>query len=216
MDTAQVLKIQQELAQRTLENPAQRHKRLYRLVRDAGWLRAGLNTVFANRGSHTPGLDGVTKQHVDGRQQGRERLVQQLLEELLLGEYRPQPVKRVYLPKANGKLRPLGIATLRDRVVQATLKMVLEPIYESVFHPFSWGFRPLRSTHHALSAFRRGPADPRMGFKWIVEGDIAACFDEIDHRLLRRFLKKRIQDPQILDLVTRMLHITYRHVDQIC
>lgn len=205
MDTAQILKIQQELARRTLENPAQRHKRLYRLVCDAGWLRAGLDAVFANKGSHTPGLDGTTKQHVDGRQRGRERLVEQLREELLAGEYRPQPVKRIYIPKANGKLRPLGIATLQDRVVQAALKMVLEPIYESVFHPFSWGFRPLRSTHHALSALRRGPADPRMGFKWIIEGDIAACFDEIDHRLLRRFLKKRIQDPQILDLVTRML-----------
>ncbi len=205
MDTAQILKIQKELAQRTLEHPAQRHKRLYRLVRDTGWLRAGLKTVFAHRGSNTPGLDGVTKQHVDGRQKGRERLVQELRKELLSGEYRPQPVKRVYIPKANGKLRPLGIATLRDRVVQATLKMVLEPIYESIFHKFSWGFRPLRSTHHALSAFRRGPADPRMGFKWIIEGDIAACFDEIDHRLLRRFLKKRIQDSQLLDLVTRML-----------
>jgi RNA-directed DNA polymerase len=83
--------------------------------------------------------------------------------------------------------------------------MVLEPIYESIFHQFSWGFRPLRSTHHALSALRRGPADPRTGFKWIIEGDIAACFDEIDHRLLRRFLKKRIQDPRLLDMVTRIL-----------
>lgn len=205
MDTVQILKIQKELAQRTLENPTQRHKRLYRLVRDAGWLRSGLNAVFSHRGSNTPGLDGVTKQHIDGRQRGRERLVQELREELLCGEYRPQPVKRVYIPKANGKLRPLGIATVRDRVVQATLKMVLEPIYESIFHKFSWGFRPLRSTHHALSAFRRGPADSRTGFKWIIEGDIAACFDEIDHRLLRRFLKKRIQDAQLLDLVTRML-----------
>ncbi len=205
MDTAQVLKIQQELARRTLEKPAQRYKRLYRLVCDPGWLRAGLDAVFANQGSYTPGLDGMTKQHVDGRQNGRERLVEQLRVELLSDNYRPQPVKRVYIPKANGKLRPLGIATLQDRVVQATLKMVLEPIYESIFHPFSWGFRPLRSTHHALSALRRGPADPRMGFKWIIEGDIAACFDEIDHRLLRRFLKKRIQDPQLLDLVTRLL-----------
>jgi RNA-directed DNA polymerase len=102
-------------------------------------------------------------------------------------------------------MRPLGIATLGDRVVQATVKMILEPIYESVFHPFSWGFRPLRSTHHALSALRRGPSDPRLDFKWIIEGDIAACYDEIDHRLLRRFLKKRIQDQEILDLITKML-----------
>lgn len=205
MDTTQILKIQAELAQRTLAEPASRHRRLYRLVCDEGWLRAGLEDVFSNRGSSTPGIDGVTKVTIDGRKDGREKLVQQLRQELLTGDYRPQPVKRVYVPKANGKLRPLGIATIRDRVVQATVKMVLEPIYESVFHKFSWGFRPLRSTHHALSALRRGPGDPRMGFKWIIEGDIAACFDEIDHRLLRRFLKKRIQDDKLLNLITRML-----------
>jgi group II intron reverse transcriptase/maturase len=205
VDTAQILKIQEELAQRTLANPAHRHKRLYRLVCEVGWLRAGLEAVFTNQGSTTPGVDGVIKSHVDNRTAGRDRLVQELREKLLSGDYRPQPVKRVYIPKANGKWRPLGIATLRDRVVQATVKMVLEPIYESVFYPFSWGFRPLRSTHHALSALRRGPADPKLGFRWAIEGDIAGCFDEIDHRLLRRFLKKRIQDEHLLDLITRLL-----------
>jgi group II intron reverse transcriptase/maturase len=205
VDTIQILKIQEELAQRTLVKPEDRHKRLYRFVCDRGWLSAGLEAVFSNRGSSTPGIDGTTKGLIDRRENGRDQLIQQLREELLSGEYRPQPVKRIYIPKANGKKRPLGIATVRDRVVQATVKMVLEPIYESVFHPFSWGFRPLRSTHHALSALRRGPGDPRTGFKWIIEGDIAACFDEIDHRLLRHFLKKRIQDRKLLDLITRML-----------
>jgi RNA-directed DNA polymerase len=205
VDTTHILKIQTELAQRTLATPAHRHKRLYRLVCDAGWLRQGLEAVLANSGSSTPGLDGETKGHIDARKDGRQHLVQELQTELVTDTYRPQPVRRVYIPKANGKTRPLGIATIRDRVVQATVKMVLEPIYESVFHPFSWGFRPLRSTHHALSAVRRGPSDPRMNFKWVIEGDIAACFDEIDHRLLRRFLKKRIQDQQLLDLITQML-----------
>lgn len=205
MDTTQILKIQKELAQRTLEEPECRHKRLYRLVCDAGWLRAGLDAVLSNKGSSTPGIDGVTKATIDARKDGRDRLVQELREELLDWDYRPSPVKRVYIPKANGKERPLGIAMIRDRTVQATVKMVLDSIYESVFHKFSWGFRPFRSTHHALSAVRRGPSDPRMNFKWVIEGDIAACFDEIDHRLLRRFLKKRIQDPKMLDLITRML-----------
>ena len=205
MDTTQILKIQKELAQHTLDNPERRHKRLYRLVCNAGWLRTGLNIVLSNSGSRTPGLDGVTKQHLEARNNGRARLVAELREELLHQTYRPQPVKRVYIPKANGKQRPLGIATLRDRTVQTTVKMVLEPIYESVFHQFSWGFRPQRSTHHALSALRRGPADPKLGFKWIIEGDIASCFDEIDHRLLRQFLKKRIQDNDLLNLITRLL-----------
>lgn len=205
MDTTQIQKIQKELAQRTLENPEQRHKRLYRFICHAGWLQQGLNRVLSNSGSSTPGLDGMTKQHLDTRRNGRIRLVEELQKELQNQTYRPHPVKRVYIPKANGKRRPLGIATLRDRTVQTTVKMVLEPIYESVFYQFSWGFRPLRSTHHALSALRRGPADPRLGFKWVIEGDIAACFDEIDHRLLRRFLKKRIQDSDLLNLMTRLL-----------
>lgn len=205
MDTTQILKIQAELARRTLAEPQARHKRLYRLVCDAGWLRAGLDAVLSNSGSSTPGLDGVTKGRIDATDQGREKLVEQLRQGLLDGDYRPQPVKRVYIPKANGKLRPLGIATLRDRAVQATVKLLLEPIYESVFCPFSWGFRPLRSTHHALSALRRGPSDPKLGFRWVIEGDIASCFDEIDHRLLRGFLKKRIQDEPLLGLIPRML-----------
>ena len=217
METVHILKIQEELARRTLADSAQRHKRLYRLVCDPIWVRAGLDGVFTNQGSSTPGLDGVTKHHIDGQKDGRSRLIQQLHQELMTDAYQPQPVKRVYIPKANGKWRPLGIACLRDRVVQATIKMVLEPIYESVFHPFSWGFRPLRSTHHALSALRRGPADPKLGFKWIIEGDIASCFDEIAHRLLRHHLKKRIQDRRLLDLITRLLrcgiwdegHVTY-------
>lgn len=206
MDTTQILKIQKELAQRTLAEPAVRHKRLYRLVCDEGWLRSGLETVLTNRGSNTPGIDGVTKGSIDAKEGGRAQLVQQLRQELLADDYGPSPVKRSYVPKANGKMRPLGIATIRDRAVQATVKMVLEPIYESVFHPFSWGFRPMRSTHHALSALRRGPSDPRMKFKWVIEGDIAACFDEICPRLLRHFLKKRIQDKTLLDLITRMLN----------
>src|SRR5437016_1399224 len=109
--------------------PEYRHKRLYRLVCDEGWLRAGLDTVLANQGRNTPGLDGMTKKIIDSQKDGRNRLVQQVREQLLDEDYRPQPVKRVYIPKANGKMRPLGIATLQDRMVQASLKMVLEPIY---------------------------------------------------------------------------------------
>jgi RNA-directed DNA polymerase len=205
VDTTHILKIQTELAQHTLAAPHERHKRLYRLVCDVGFLRAGLDTILANQGSSTPGIDRITKATIDAKSEGRERLVAQLHDELVAGTYRPHPVKRTYIPKPNGKTRPLGIATIRDRAVQATVKMVLEPIYESVFYPFSWGFRPLRSTHHALSALRRGVSDPRMGFKWTIEGDIAACFDEIDHRLLRRCLKKRVHDEKLLDLITTML-----------
>jgi RNA-directed DNA polymerase len=113
VDTTHILKIQAELAQRTLAEPDGRHKRLYRLVYEAAWLRAGLDTVLANKGSNTPGIDGETKAKIDARKNGREKLVQQLQEELLADDFQPKPVKRVYIPKANGKVRPLGIAMPR-------------------------------------------------------------------------------------------------------
>jgi len=135
-----------------------------------------------NKGSHTPGLNGITKQHVDGRQRGRERLVEQLREELLTGEYRPQPVKRIYIPKANGKLRPLGIATSKTEWYKLLSKWFWS-LSTKVFHPFSWGFRPLRSitpsVHYAEDLQTPAWADHR--------GRYCCVFDEIDHRLLRCF-----------------------------
>ena len=99
MDTTHILKIQTELAQRTLAAPHERHKRLYRLVCDVGWLRAGLDTILANHGSSTPSIDRITKATIDAKSDGRERLVAQFHDELMSGTYRPQPVKRVYIPK---------------------------------------------------------------------------------------------------------------------
>lgn len=204
METAQVLKIPEELAQRPRAQPTQRHKRLYRLVCEPGWRRAGVEAVLSTPGRNTPGGDGSTKRHIDRRTAGRNRLVQALQEELRHETSRPQPVNRVYIPTANGKMRPLGMACRRARAGQATVKRVVEPIYDSVLPPFSWGFRPLRSTHHALSAVRRGPADPKRGFQWSIAGDIASCFDDLDHRLLRQVLKKRVQDRHRLDLIPRL------------
>jgi len=99
VDTTHILKIQTELAQRTLAAPHERHKRLYRLVCDVGWLRAGLDTILANHGSSTPSIDRITKATIDAKSDGRERLVAQFHDELMSGTYRPQPVKRVYIPK---------------------------------------------------------------------------------------------------------------------
>ncbi len=104
MDTTHILKIQTELAQRTLAHPAERHKRLYRFVCDEGWLRTGLETVLSNKGSSTPGLDGVTKGRLDTNPDGRADLVHQLHVELVAGIYRPQPVKRVYIPNRSTRV----------------------------------------------------------------------------------------------------------------
>jgi len=162
VDTAQILKIQQELARCTLENPAQRHKRLYRLVCEGGyvWLRRGV----CHKGSHTPGLNGITKQHVDGRQRGRERCGA-ACEELLTGEYRPQPVKRIYIPKANGKLRPLGIATSKTEWYKLlskwfwSLSTKVSFIHSRDFDHCDLLITP--SVHYAEDL------QTPMGFKWI-------------------------------------------------
>ena len=104
--------------------------------------------------------------------------------------FRPLPVRERMIPKANGKLRRLGIATITDRVVQASLKLVLEPIFKADFHPYSYGFRPKRRTHDAVAEVRHYAT---RSYEWIVEGDIKACFDEISHTALMERVRERSQ-----------------------
>jgi len=142
-----------------------------------------LARVASNRGRRTAGVDGVTVGRVAKRV---EVFIAQLRSELRSGAYRPSPVRRVLIPKigAPGKFRPLGIPTVKDRVVQAALKNILEPVFEADFFPVSYGFRPGKSVHGALEHLRvllrpqnhkQGP-EPRLPYQWVVEGDIRGCF----------------------------------------
>ena len=158
--------------------------------------------VRGNRGSRSAGVDGQTAYEIEARQ-GVEQFLAELREELRAGTFRPLAVKERAIPKRGGKLRYLGIPTVRDRVVQAALKLVLEPIFEVDFQPCSYGFRPGRRTQDAIAevqylTFR--------SYEWIVEADIEACFDRIDHTALMDRVRDRIEDKRVLRLIKAFLH----------
>jgi retron-type reverse transcriptase len=131
------------------------------------WLAQAWEEIRKNTGSQTPGIDKETAQDIDLNR------IRQLSKKLHEERYRPKSVRRVYIPKSNGKLRPLGIPTIEDRIVQQAVRMVLEPIFETDFLPCSHGFRQGHSTHTALRDVAR--MSPRVS--WIIEGDIVGCFD---------------------------------------
>jgi len=143
----------------------------------------------------TPGIDGET---FDGMT--LENL-HQLSRQVTEGTYRPRPVRRVYIPKSNGKLRPLGIPTVNDRVVQEVVRIILAAIYEPVFSKHSHGFRPNRSCHTALEEIRR----TWTGVKWLIEVDVRGFFDNIDHDILLKLLSRRIDDPKFVGVIEAML-----------
>jgi retron-type reverse transcriptase len=144
--------MQNKLARWSTENRERKFDRLLRLVADRTWLIEAARITLASSGAKTPGVDGVDKQRMEDNLQNELATIHA---ELLAGSYQPLPARRVYIPKANGKMRPLGIPCLRDRIVQRAVVMVMEPIWESDFHPASYGFRPARSVHHAIRTVKR-------------------------------------------------------------
>jgi RNA-directed DNA polymerase len=154
--------------------------------------------VKANAGS--AGVDGQTIEQIE--QQGVEMLLAELATELREGRYRPRAVRRVRIPKPDGSQRGLGIPSVRDRVCQAAAKAVLEPIFEADFRDSSYGFRPKRSAHQAGEQLRQAV---NRGANWIVEIDIEAFYDRIDHDLLMKLVEKRICDRRVLKLLRQWL-----------
>ena len=148
---------------------------LFNLVYDPAFLVVAWERVAANKGASTPGIDKATAAGVEARD-GVIGLLGCIREELKSGSFRPVEVRRVLIPKSNGKLRKLGIPTLADRVVQASLKLVLEPIFEADFKPCSYGFRPNRRAQDAISEIHNLASRPR-NYQWVLEADIKACLD---------------------------------------
>jgi RNA-directed DNA polymerase len=198
-----VLKIQTKLHRWACGDPHRRFDDLFNLVADPSFLLVAWDRVRGNTGARTAGVDGRTAASIQVWQ-GVEEFLDQLRSALKDRSFQPLPVRERMIPKTAGKLRRLGIPTVADRVVQASLKLVLEPIFEADFHPCSYGFRPKRRAHDAVAEVRYLATRPRC-YEWVVEGDIQACFDEIDHTALMGRVRSRIGDKRVLGLVKAFL-----------
>jgi len=148
------------------------------------------------------GVAGVDKVSIRAFEANLDDNLAALMFDLKHGRYRATPLRRAYIPKGEGKLRPLGIPTVRDRVAQEVVRSILEPIFEPHFSEFSFGFRPRRNAHQALEALRAAHAD---GFKWVVDADIQAFFDNIPHDLILNRVAERVADGNILRLIREFL-----------
>jgi len=174
---------------------------LYDLLCDMDWLRLAHAYVEQNAGSKTAGCDGIDMSEFNQNLEGN---LLNLLTSLQTETFVASPARRVYIPKTNGKVRPLGIPTIRDRIVQEAVRMILEPIFEADFSQYSFGFRPNRCTMDAIKCITWNTQESKKLF-WIIEGDISSYFDTINHRKLMQLLGKRIEDKKLLDLIWKFL-----------
>src|SRR5664280_177419 len=198
-----VLEIQTKLHRWARDDRHRRFDDLFNLVAYPAFLLVAWDRVRGNKGARTAGVDGETVSSIEAGV-GVEDFLGGLRSALRDRSFRPLPVRERMIPKAGGKLRRLGIAAICDRVVQASLKLVLEPIFEADFLPCSYGFRPGRRAHDAVAEVWYLSSKPRS-YEWIVEGDIKACFDEISHPELMDRVRGRIGDRRVLDLVKAFL-----------
>jgi group II intron reverse transcriptase/maturase len=172
-----------------------RIRNLMDLMHNPTWLREAAERTLTRSTGKASGVDQMTVG------QFREKLdanIEELRLELKHGTYQPKPVRRVLIPKANGKMRALGIPCLRDKIVQEAIRMALEPIFEVEFHDDSYGFRPNRNTHNAIFRCRQLMQNK---FTWVIEGDVKACYDEISHKAILKVVREKVMDNKFLDLI---------------
>jgi RNA-directed DNA polymerase len=198
---ARVLGIQTKLHRWATDDPKRRFDDLYNLVYDPAVLLVAWSRVRVNKGARSAGVDGETARSIEAGR-GVGALLSDLRADLKTRRFAPLPVRERLIPKRGGKFRRLGIATVTDRVVQAALKLVLEPIFEADFQPCSYGFRPKRRAQDAIAEIHFFGSH---SYEWVLEADITACFDEIDHAALMGRVRRRIADKRVLALVKAFL-----------
>ena len=198
-----VSEMQAKLHRWAVADHGRRFDDLFNLVHDPATLMLAFYRVAGNTGSKTPGVDGLTVADVE-QEIGVPGFLDDLRARLKAGTFRPLPVRERKIPKpgGSGKVRSLGIPTVADRVVQAALKLVLEPIFEAGFVPVSYGFRPMRRAHEAIAEIHQFGTH---GYRWVLDADIEACFDTIDHAVLMDRVRLRVKDKRVLLLVKAFL-----------
>jgi RNA-directed DNA polymerase len=195
--------MQAKLHRWAVADPGRRFDDLYNFVYDPATLIVAYARVAGNRGANTPGVDGKTVAHVEERVGVREFLAD-LRAQLKAGAFVPLPVRERKIPKpgGSGKLRRLGIPALADKVVQAALKLVLEPVFEADFEPVSYGFRPGRRAHDAIAEIHKFGTH---GYRWVLDADVEAAFDNLSHSFVMSRVRARVKDKRVLALVKAFL-----------
>ena len=189
-----------KLSQKAKLEPRFRFYTLYHHISRNDVLQEAWNCVRRNGGS--AGIDGISIKAIERSEKSVNGFLKEIQDELRSKTYHPSPVKRVYIPKSDGKLRPLGIPTVKDRVVQAAVLLIIEPIFEQDFLECSYGFRPGRSAHQAIDAIKRAVGKGQLQ---VYDADMKSYFDTIPHDQLMKALEMRIVDQQMLKLIRKWL-----------
>ncbi len=199
---SRVLAMQTKLHRWATADPGRGFDDVFNLVHDPAFLMAAWDRVRGNKGGRTAGVDGIVPRFVPA--EDVIGMLADLRQQVKSGEFTPLPVRQRIISKGNGKTRSLGIPAMTDRIVQASLKLVLEPIFEADFEPCSYGLRPRRRAQDAVAEIHFYTTGNRS-YEWVFEGDIKACFDEIDHTALMERVRGRIADKRVLGLIRAFL-----------